>query len=188
MSLNRSKGRLRFDASHEGPQDDRSEQRIEVDAVRMLARRDHSAGEIRRKLQRLGYTPGAIEAVIARLTDKNLLSDLRFVTGFINRHAQRGHGPGRIRAELRQQGVAPEVIEAQLRSAAVDWNAIAAQVRSRKYRALPRTLSERAKQSRFLQYRGFSTEQIRAAMSKLSAVDTPAADATDNDLDFDSST
>ena len=41
---------------------------------------------------------------------------------------------------------------------------LAGEVRRRKFgAAAPRSLGERAKQARFLQYRGFDAEQIRAA-------------------------
>jgi len=176
MPLNRSKDRLRFDSGP--PQEDRgNEQAIEVVAVRLLAGRELSAGDIRRKLQSRRYESAPIDAVIGRLTERGMLSDDRFVTAFISQHSQRGHGPGRIRAELRQRGVAPEVIDEHLRTAEVDWDAIATQVRERKFRGSPGSRAERAKQSRFLQYRGFSSEQIRAAMGKSSASAEPDADA-----------
>lgn len=187
MSLNRSKGRLRFNSTDDGQNDRSDEKVIEAAAVRLLARREHSAGEIKRKLQSRGYASGAIDTVLVRLTDQGMLSDLRFVTSFISQHAQRGHGPARIRAELRQQGVAPDVIEEQIRSADIDWDVVAAQVRERKFRTVPRSLSERAKQSRFLQYRGFNTEQIRAAMGRLSRTGESEPDAADIDLSSDSS-
>jgi regulatory protein len=115
-----------------------------------------------------------------------MLSDDRFVTAFISQHSQRGHGPGRIRAELRQRGVEPEVIDGHLRSAEVDWDAIATQVRERKFRASPASRAERAKQSRFLQYRGFTTEQIRAAMGKPSASGESSPDDGADGADLES--
>jgi regulatory protein len=163
-------------------QEDRGdEQAIEIVAVRLLAGRELSAGDIRRKLQTRRYETGPIDAVIGRLTERGMLSDGRFVTAFINQHSQRGHGPGRIRAELRQRGVASEVIDEHLRATEVDWDAIATRVRERKFRGSPSSRAERAKQSRFLQYRGFTTEQIRAAMGQPSA-----AGEADPDADIDS--
>lgn len=165
MALNRSKGRLRFDSAE--VQENRGDEKtIELAAVRMLAGRELSAGDVRRKLQTRHFESGPIDAVIGRLTERGMLSDDRFVAAFIRQHSQKGHGPGRIRGELRQRGVASEVIEGHLRTTEVDWDAIATQVRERKFRASPDSRAERAKQSRFLQYRGFTTEQIRAAMAK----------------------
>lgn len=138
---------------------------VEAAAVRLLARREHSVEELSRKLQNKGHEAVVVEAVVARLSDKKLVSNERFASSFVHHHAQRGQGPIRIRAELRQQGITDESIEVQLKTADLDWNAIAATVRQRKFGAtLPRTLAERAKQTRFLQYRGFNSDQIRAAL------------------------
>jgi regulatory protein len=137
---------------------------VEAAAVRMLARREHSIDELRRKLLTKGYAAAIIEPVIEKLAGKRLISDRRFTSGFVHHHAKRGQGPVRIRAELRQQGIPDTEIEEELRGAEVDWQRLAAEVRRRKFgAAAPRNLSERAKQSRFLQYRGFDAEQIRAA-------------------------
>ena len=71
-----------------------------------------------------------------------------------------------IRAELRQQGIPDERIEQELQASGTDWRQLAGEVRRRKFGpGLPKSLSERAKQARFLQYRGFDADQIRAALS-----------------------
>ncbi|HEY4367206.1 MAG TPA: regulatory protein RecX [Steroidobacteraceae bacterium] len=141
-----------------------AEKAIEATAVRLLAGREHSTAELRRKLLHKGHLPEAVDAVIARLRDKKLVSDDRFVSAFIRHHAQRGQGPVRIRAELRQQGIADEMVDEYLQSAGLDWSSLARAVRVRKFGAsLPRSMAERAKQGRFLQYRGFNSDQIRAA-------------------------
>lgn len=133
--------------------------------MRLLARREHSIDELRRKLLSKGYAPNSVEPVVEKLVGKRLVSDERFTAGFVHRHAKRGQGPVRIRAELRQQGIPEAQIEQELRRSEVDWQRLAGEVRRRKFGvALPRGLSERAKQSRFLQYRGFDADQIRDAL------------------------
>ncbi len=48
----------------------------------------------------------------------------------------------------------------------VNWRALARDVRSRKFGSgAPGSYKEKARQSRFLQHRGFSHDQIRAAMA-----------------------
>jgi regulatory protein len=136
-----------------------------VSAVRLLARREHSTAELNRKLVARGHATDTVEEVVAQLQAKQLVSDERFVASFVHHHAMRGQGPVRIRAELRQQGVAEAAIEAELTTAELDWAALASGVRVRKFGAsCPNSLAERAKQSRFLQYRGFTGEHIRAAL------------------------
>ena len=137
---------------------------VEAAAVRLLARREHSIDELRRKLLSKGYPPDTIEPVVQKLAGKRLVSDERFTSSFVHHHAKRGQGPVRIRAELRQQGIADPQVEEALRSADIDWVQLAREVRRRKFGATaPRSLGERAKQARFLQYRGFDAEQLRAA-------------------------
>jgi regulatory protein len=137
---------------------------VEAAAVRLLARREHSTEELRRKLLTKGYPRDAIEPVIQKLAGKRLVSDERFTSSFVHHHAKRGQGPVRIRAELRQQGIPDAQLEEALRSADIDWVQLAREVRRRKFGATaPRSLGERAKQARFLQYRGFDAEQLRAA-------------------------
>jgi regulatory protein len=138
---------------------------IEVAAVRLLSRREHSTEELKRKLAAKGYPEASVATVLDKLSHKKWVSDERFAANYVHHHARRGQGPVRIRAELRQQGVADSEIQTQIAGGEQDWNGIAAEVRRRKFGAeLPRTAAERAKQARFLQYRGFNSDQIRAAL------------------------
>jgi regulatory protein len=138
---------------------------IEVAAVRLLSRREHSIEELRRKLAAKGYAEDGIATVLEKLAAKKQVSDERFVSSYVHHHARRGQGPVRIRAELRQQGVTDSQIEQEVSDGETDWARLAGEVRRRKFGAdLPRTPSERAKQARFLQYRGFNSDQIRAAL------------------------
>jgi regulatory protein len=152
---------------------------VEAAAVRLLAGREHSTEELRRKLTRKGYPPETIEPVIQKLAGKRQVSDERFTANFIHHHAKRGQGPVRIRAALRQQGVAEAQVEEALRAAEVDWVHLAREVRRRKFgAAAPRSVGERAKQARFLQYRGFDAEQLRAAFRDESGEGDDAPDIT----------
>ena len=152
---------------------------VEAAAVRLLARREHSIEELRRKLLSKGYPPDTIEPVVQKLAGKRLVSDERFTSSFVHHHAKRGQGPVRIRAELRQQGIPDSQLEEALRSADIDWVQLAREVRRRKFGATaPRSLGERAKQARFLQYRGFDAEQLRAAFREESGEADGAPDIT----------
>lgn len=147
------------------PDEKATQKSVEITAVRLLARREHSVEELRQKLQGRGYPEPAIETVLERLKARKLVSNERFVASFVHHHAQRGQGPVRIRAELRQQRIAADLADAALDAADFDWIAQARATRQRKFGVSPpRTLAERAKQARFLQYRGFSSDQIRAAL------------------------
>ncbi|HEX6550342.1 MAG TPA: regulatory protein RecX [Gammaproteobacteria bacterium] len=139
--------------------------RIRAVALRLLVRREHSSREITAKLTSRGYQHEAVLAVVTALAEENLLSDSRFVEEFVASRARRGSGPVKIREELRGRGVDEALVEATLMEHAETWAANAASVRRKRFgAALPQDYAERARQARFLQQRGFSTEAIRAAL------------------------
>ncbi len=66
--------------------------------------------------------------------------------------------------ELGQRGVSEALIETAIAALAVNWRDQARDVRRRKFGSgAPGSYKDKARQSRFLQHRGFSHEQIRAA-------------------------
>ncbi len=134
-------------------------------AIGLLARREHAQAEIKRKLRDRGYGSELTLEVVDDLTRQRLLSDERFAEMFIRSRAARGQGPVRLRAELRHLQIPLEHIDRHLAATQVDWAELARSVRLRKFGKQPASnLGERAKQVRFLQYRGFTAAQIRAAL------------------------
>ena len=136
-------------------------------AVGLLARRDHATAELTRKLQQRGYTPEAIAQALADLHESNSLNDERYGQNVVAYRARRGQGPARIRQELRRAGVSPEVVEEAVAGSQEipDFAQRARETRVRKFgAAIPKDWKERSKQARFLQYRGFSNDHIRAAL------------------------
>lgn len=125
-------------------------------AMDLLARREHSRLELKRKLLTKGFEADAIEACIEELVADGLLSDIRFAEAYINHRSQRGFGPHRIRQELRERGVIDTHINLALEEATIDWDGLAEQCRQKKFGvAQPDDYDESARQRRFLQYRGF---------------------------------
>ncbi|HEY7378812.1 MAG TPA: regulatory protein RecX [Steroidobacteraceae bacterium] len=137
----------------------------------MLGRRDFSAGELTRRLAERGYDADAVAPVLEELAGKRFLDDERFIENFISYHAARGQGPIRIAVELRQRCVSSEAIERHL-DAVTDWRERASLARRKKFGSkIPRDFKARAKQARFLEYRGFSAEHVRAALEGEVAAD-----------------
>ena len=144
---------------------DADERTVRTAALALLAGRDFGRAELARRLERRGYPQAVVAAVVEGLVAERLLSESRFVEQFIRQHAGRGRGPLRIRAELRERGLPEAEIEAGLEAAGEDWYAVAREVRRRRFGVSPPgDYPERARQARFLQYRGFSNEHIRAAL------------------------
>ena len=141
------------------------ERTVRTAALALLAGRDFGRAELVRRLARRGYPATVVDSVVEGLVAERLLSETRYVEQFIRQHAGRGHGPARIRAELRQRGSPEAEIDSGLESADVDWSSIARDVRRKRFGSSPPgDYAERARQARFLQYRGFSADHIRAAL------------------------
>ena len=134
-----------------------------MSAVALLARRDFASGELRQKLGSQGYDAAVAAAVVADLTEERALDDARYAENYVAYHVGRGHGPLRIGADLRSLGVPATLVEAAL-GTGPDWRELARTVRTRKFGAEPpEDWTEKTRQARFLQYRGFSSDHIRAA-------------------------
>lgn len=145
--------------------DEFSPARCRKRAMDALARREHSRDELARKLQDAGFDGDTVAQTLDRLADEGLQSDARFVESFVSSRYRKGKGPSRIRAELGDRGVAGAEVDCAIADADLDWVALAVEVRARKFGLEPPAdFPARAKQMRFLQYRGFSQEQIDAAL------------------------
>lgn len=80
---------------------------------------------------------------------------------FIRWRRERGYGPERIRAELYARGIAPEMIAEHLQMADNAWLIEVRRVWQKHFKGnVPTEYKARAKQMRFLQYRGYTREQI----------------------------
>ena len=131
-----------------------------------LARREHGRAELLTKLEKAGFDPDISEDAVAQLVEDGLQSDTRFVEAFVRSRIGQGKGPARIRAELREHDVTGGLIDTGLANAEQDWFALAREVRLKKFgTGQPRDFKEKARQMRFLQSRGFDSDQIQAAVS-----------------------
>ncbi len=156
-------------------------------ALQLLAQRDQSRVELRRKLRRHAAVSAAavaadsdetagmdanpesdpdarhaeVEAVLDWLAAQQFLSAERFVESRI--HAREGRfGSLRIKAELAKHGL--QLPSEAAHTLAESELARASAVRERKFAQLPADAAERARQSRFLAARGFSPEAIHRLM------------------------
>lgn len=145
-------------------------------AMRVLGMRDHSREELKRKLQqsiqRTAYmqqkTPETIteeqmEKVLDWCQENGWLNDERFTERFIQSRSRKGYGPQRIRMELTQKGIDRDAIDIAMEETNIDWAECAAQLAERKFGLpLPKEWKEKAKVQRFLQSKGFLSEDIQS--------------------------
>lgn len=142
-----------------------AESDIEQKALDLLSMREHSKLELSRKLVKRGFEMEAVNEVLDRLEARKFLSEARFAESYLAHRAKSGHGPVRIRLELKDRGVSERDIDDALTACEYDFFALAAHVLEKKFGTMPLDgLKERQKAIRFLEYRGFEQAQIRYAV------------------------
>ena len=135
---------------------------LRVRALQLLTRRDYSRAELKTRLAAHAESEDEVDAVLDALQAERLLSDHRYATQRVAARAGR-YGNARLQQELRQRGVGDEDIAAALPEAGDEAERCRA-IWAKKFGRPPESAEERAKQVRFLQYRGFSGDAIRRAM------------------------
>jgi regulatory protein len=148
---------------------------LKVRALRYLAQREHSRSELRARVLRvterlapfadappdLEQVHAAVDAVLDELQAQAYLCNERFVESRL-RTRQARFGTQRIQAELRTHGVS--LSDAQKQDLQRSEFERAWAVWSRKFDEAPTGPQSYAKQARFLQNRGFSSDVIRLVL------------------------
>ena len=135
-------------------------------AMDYLARREYGRAELVRKLTRAGFVASLSEESVAQLAAEGLQNDTRFVENFVQSRISQGKGPVRIEMDLNQRGLESGIVAAVLEDCDQDWFELAREVRVRKFGGkVPQDFNAKAKQMRFLQYRGFEQAHIQAAVA-----------------------
>jgi regulatory protein len=135
-------------------------------AVRLLSRREHSAFEIRDKLQKRDFDEAEIEQAIVELQQGDWLSDERYAEAYIRMRQLKGFGPIRIAIELNERGVKEAIVAQYLHSDDAVWQQTLEQQYQKKYKNEAITdYNDKAKRIRFLQYRGFALDEIYRIVS-----------------------
>ena len=102
------------------------------------------------------------------LTAEGWQSDERYAREYSRMRIRKGNGPLRIQHELRERGIEDAPLDDFVQDLSSDWDALIEHVHRKRFGdALPKSYSERAKRSRFLQYRGFTPEQIRTLFARM---------------------
>ena len=132
-------------------------------AYRLIAWREHSAGELKRKLEAKWSKDDGIDAVICKLLDEKLLCDRRFAAAFIRSRVTKLQGPRKIRAELLRRSVSDTIIEETLQEAEIAWNELALNWLSRQSGRAD-DYQTQSKYYRRLVNRGFTHDQAMDAL------------------------
>jgi regulatory protein len=134
-------------------------------AMDYLARREYGHQELVNKLCAAGFDVNLASRTVDQLRSEGLQDNRRFVEGFAQSRINQGKGPVRVRQDLRQRGIDPVLIDEVLQGFDDGWIELAKSVRQKKFGpALPDNFNDKARQMRFLQYRGFSQSHIQSAV------------------------
>lgn len=135
--------------------------------IDLLSRREHSAKELATKMRAKSFESEDIEPVLQYLKQHDYLSELRFTECIYRSRINKGYGQRYIEQELRQKGVSSDLILQVEQELTTDWYDVALLAYQKKFGHKEwQNDKEKAKRIRFLQYRGFSTDEIFTALNK----------------------
>lgn len=131
-------------------------------ALGLLARREHSKVELKRKLRQGGYGGDEATEALDRLGEQRYQDDDRFAEVLIRSRVAQGYGPMRLRAELKTHGLSDARVRQLLDEADIDWAASAASQLRRRYGGLGAPdPAEKQRRAQFLLRRGFPAATVR---------------------------
>ena len=129
----------------------------------MLARREHTRAEMRRKLSPHSESPEQVEQLLDALVARGWLSEARFAESRANALARK-FGSLKIEHDLSSRGVSAEVVEHAVEQARTQELDNCRTAWKRKFGVLPQNAAERGRQMRFLAGRGFSADAVRQVL------------------------
>lgn len=156
--------REKEDAGDRGARRRRPEASPAQRALGLLTRREHSRRELEHKLVARGVERPAAQAAVEKLAEAGWQDDARFAGSLARTRAAAGYGPLYIQAELAGHGLTRDAIAHAFGELDADWIANARRLLAR--RAGPRQSDPgpSRKVAAMLLRRGFSGDQVRAAL------------------------
>ena len=138
---------------------------LRAQALTLLARREYSRQELGRRLAQYTENADEIPPLLDDFEKRGWLSETRVVEQVLASRRRR-FGSQKITQELRQKGLSDEAIAGARETLKAGEFDTARDIWRRKFPVPPTNASERARQMRFLQGRGFSLDVIRKVISR----------------------
>lgn len=140
-------------------------------AVRFLAARWRTSGELQRHLLRQGYPAPVVQRVLERCRERKYIDDQAYAEQFVRQRLAKGYGPRRLAQELAGKGLAPDVYRPLLAELEQrELLRVAQQSALKKANRLHKDLpvgEKKAKIARHLHYKGFSQTVIHHVLDTL---------------------
>jgi regulatory protein len=140
--------------------------------IELLARREHSARELKSKLARRGIEKDEVDSVLSQLQSKDFQNDVRFGEMLVRTRIESGYGARWIVAELQTHGIGESKARELIDAAEPDWPSIVRNQLRRRYGGkAAANLAERVKRANFLLRRGFDATTVKLAMGETGMTD-----------------
>lgn len=125
----------------------------------LLARRDYGRQELIDRLNRYAADEAEVIQLVDELETNKYVDDGRVANSMLNSEIYKGNGPRKIQQAFQKKKVDMELVEEKLDE--IDWFQQAYDLKVKKFGEKVATdQKDKAKQIRFLQYRGFSLDLI----------------------------
>ncbi|MFW1968746.1 regulatory protein RecX [Acinetobacter guillouiae] len=144
--------------------------RLRSYAFAVLTRKEYSKADLIEKLMAYAQSREEVLTLVDELSANNYQSDQRVAEMTVRSQVRRGKGPNRIKLALRAKQLDKALVQEDI--AEIDWYEQAYQLKVKKYGTeVSKDPKIKAKQIRFLQYRGFEMDAIMKAISKKTSDD-----------------
>ena len=139
--------------------------RLRSYAFAVLTRKEYSKVELIEKLALYAESRDEVISLVEELSAQHYQSDQRVAEMMLSSQKRKGKGPNQIKIKLKNKKVDSALIAEELKE--TDWAEQAYQLKVKKY-GLDVTKDQKlkAKQMRFLMYRGFEMDAIIKAISR----------------------
>lgn len=139
--------------------------RLRSYAFAVLTRKEYSKVELIEKLALYAESRDEVISLVEELSAQHYQSDQRVAEMMLSSQKRKGKGPNQIKIKLKNKKVDSALIAEELKE--TDWAEQAYQLKVKKY-GLEVTKDQKlkAKQMRFLMYRGFEMDAIIKAISR----------------------
>ena len=139
--------------------------RLRSYAFAVLTRKEYSKAELIEKLALYADNRDEVLELVDELSKKNYQSDQRVAEIMLSSQKRKGKGPNQIKMKLKNKKIDTALIAEELKE--TDWIKQAYELKVKKYGIeVTKDPKIKAKQIRFLMYRGFEMDAIMKAISR----------------------
>lgn len=136
-------------------------------ALEYVSRRQMSGRELFKKLREKGFGEETADYCVSWVLERGLIDEESYAAAIVRHYSAKGCGAGRIRQELQRRGIPRELLDEALASRPGGTEKLDSFIAARLKN--PDDRDEVRKLSAALYRRGFSSEEIRAALDRARA-------------------